>query len=189
MGVVPPESLASSQAPFADAAAIIFGGNWYLVISLAASIVCLGTLNAWVLTSGQIALGAATDGHLPELFGTKNAQGAPKWALTISSLGMLPVLLVTLNHDLIAQVNFIIDISVTAVLFLYVMSVASYLKLFWRGGPKPLLIGTCALAFCGWALYSSGLKMIGFAACITLAGLPIYLWRTRTRLLPTAEEA
>jgi len=189
MGVVPPEALASSQAPFADAAAIIFGGNWYLVISLAASIVCLGTLNAWVLTSGQIALGAAKDGHLPELLSAKNERGAPKWALVVSSLGMLPVLLVTLNKDLISQVNFIIDVSVTAFLFVYVMSVASYLKLFWRDGLKTIMIGTGALAFCAWALYSSGIKMVCLAGCITLAGLPVYLWKNRTSLQPVPEEA
>ena len=71
LGVVPPETLAASKAPFADAAQIIFGGNWYLLISIAAAIVCLGTLNAWVLTSGQIALGAANDGHFPQFFAVK----------------------------------------------------------------------------------------------------------------------
>ena len=120
MGVVPPQALAQSKAPFADAAQIIFGGNWYIVISIAASIVCLGTLNAWVLTSGQIALGAAYDGHLSKLFTIKNSHGAPKWGLIVSSLGMIPILIVTLNQDLIAQVNLIIDVSVTAFLFVYV---------------------------------------------------------------------
>ncbi|MCE5293440.1 MAG: amino acid permease [Chlamydiales bacterium] len=182
MGVVPPEALAASKAPFADAAAIIFGGNWYIVISLAASIVCLGTLNAWVLTSGQIALGAASDGHLPNFFTTKNARGAPKWALLISSLGMVPVLFLTLNKSLIEQVTFIIDVSVTAFLFVYVMSVLSYLKLFAKKSASCLVIGLGALSFCGWALYSSGLQMVLLASCITLTGLPVYLIRHRKRL-------
>ncbi len=179
MGVVAPESLAQSKAPFADAAQIIFGGNWYLIISLAASVVCLGTLNAWMLTSGQIALGAAEDGHLPKLFTTKNAKGAPKWGLIISSLGMLPVLLVTLNSDLIEQVTFIIDVSVTAFLFVYVMSVLSYLKLFWNKGIGAIFIGIGAFSFCAWALYSSGIKMVALASLITLAGLPVYLLKSR----------
>lgn len=188
MGVVPPASLAQSKAPFADAAAIIFGGNWYLVISLAASIVCLGTLNAWVLTSGQIALGASADGHLPKLFSITNSRGAPKWALIISSLGMTPVLLVTLNKDLIEQVNFIIDVSVTAFLFVYVLSVCSYLKLFWNSHVCKA-IGLGALAFCGWALYSSGLMMVALAGLITLTGLPIYLWKKRSQLRNIEEAA
>ncbi len=181
MGVVAPENLAQSKAPFADAAQIIFGGNWYLIISLAASIVCLGTLNAWMLTSGQIALGAASDGHLPKIFTVKNAKGAPKWGLILSSLGMVPVLLVTLNADLIEQVTFIIDVSVTAFLFVYVLSVLSYIKLFWKKGVTEMFIGTGALSFCTWALYSSGLKMVALASLITLAGLPIYLWKNRKK--------
>jgi APA family basic amino acid/polyamine antiporter len=184
MGVVPPAVLVQSSAPFADAAQIIFGGDWYRMISIAASIVCLGTLNAWVLTSGQIALGAASDGHLPRFFTVKNRQGAPKWALLISSLGMIPVLIATLNQGLIAQVNFIIDISVTAFLFIYILSVLSYIKLLWqkRAGSCNVvscLIGAGALVYCGWALYSSGLKMVALASLIALTGLPIYLWKNR----------
>lgn len=186
MGVVPPETLAFSKAPFADVARIVFGGNWHVVISVAASIVCLGTLNSWILTSGQIASGAASDGHFPKFFTVKNVRGAPTWGLIISSLGMIPVLLATLNQNLIEQVNLIIDVSVTAFLFIYTLSVFSYMKLFWKkktGGFNitNILLGISALAFCGWALYSSGLKMIGLASLITLAGVPVYLWKNRAQ--------
>lgn len=185
MGVVPPETLAHSKAPFADAAQIIFGGNWYLLISLCASIVCLGTLNAWVLTSGQIALGAANDGHLPNWFAEKNSRGAPRWGLIISSVGMVPVLFATLNSSLIEHINFIIEVSVTAFLFIYLLSVLSYLRLFWKGGEAEKLniggkiIGVGALLFCGWALYSSGIHMIAYAALVPLTGLPIYYWKKK----------
>ena len=183
MGVVSPSVLAQSKAPFADAAQIIFGGNWYIFISITAAIVCLSTLNAWVLTSGQIALGAAYDGHFPKFFAIKNAYGAPKWALMISAMGMIPVLALTLNRDIITQITLIIDVSVTAFLFVYVLSVLSYLKLFWKDSLthklniNSILIGTGAMLFCAWALYSSGMKMVGLATLITLTGLPVYLWK------------
>jgi len=185
MGVVPPEALAKSKAPFADAAQIIFGGNWYLAISIAAAVVCMGTLNAWVLTSGQIALGAATDGHLPKFFSVKNSFGAPKWGLIFSSLGMIPVLIATMNQDLIQQINLIIDVSVTAFLFIYVLSTLSHLKICIESqNTKGVLIGLFALSFCGWALYSSGILIVTFAALIPLTGLPFYLLKRRTRLTP-----
>ena len=183
MGVVPAETLAHSKAPFADAAQIIFGGNWYIFISIAASIVCLGTLNAWVLTSGQIALGAAYDGHLPKFFTVKNAHGAPKWGLIISSLGIIPVLALTMNHSLIERINFMIDVCVTAFLFIYALSVMSYLKLFWKNNAVGIALGAGALIFCGWALYASGIKMVALASLVTLTGLPIYLWKNRRQLL------
>jgi APA family basic amino acid/polyamine antiporter len=180
-GVVPQDVLAQSKAPFADAAQIIFGGNWYLVISIAASIVCFGTLNAWVLTSGQIALGAASDGYLPRLFMAKNKNDAPKWGLLVSSLGMIPVLALTVSKDFISQVNLIVDLSVTAFLFIYTLSVLSYLKLFLRSEKganiKAIILGVAALSFCGWALYSAGLKMVVMATLISLSGVPVYLFK------------
>lgn len=185
MGVVPPEALAKSKAPFADAAQIIFGGNWYLAISIAAAVVCMGTLNAWVLTSGQIALGAATDGHLPKFFSVKNSFGAPKWGLIFSSVGMIPVLIATMNQNLIEQINLIIDVSVTAFLFIYVLSTLSHLKICIQSqNTKGILIGLFALCFCGWALYSSGILIVTFAALIPLTGLPFYLFKRRTQLTP-----
>lgn len=187
MGVVPPAALVASKAPFADAAAIIFGGNWFWVISLAASIVCLGTLNAWVLTSGQIALGAANDGHFPKFFKIKNKAGAPFWGLIISSLGILPILFLMLDLSLAEQVNRIIDISVTAFLFIYILSVLSYIKILWRKSRAGtidllgILIGLGALLFCLWALYASGIKMVGWATLIPITGLPIYLWNKKKK--------
>jgi len=195
MGVIPPAHLSHSKAPFADAAAIIFGGNWYILISIAAAIVCLGTLNAWVLTSGQIALGAANDGHLPKIFKLKNKFNAPITSLLISSLGMVPFLILTLDVNLINQVNKIIDISVTAFLFVYVMSTLSYIKLFWKDPVRnaidyrALIIGVSALVFCGWALWSSGLKTVGLALIITLTGVPIYLWRRKGQFIKKTKPA
>lgn len=188
MGVVPPQALMASKAPFADAASIIFGGNWFLIISVAASIVCLGTLNAWILTSGQIALGAAQDGHFPSFFKTKNKTGAPFWGLIISSLGIVPILFLMMDLSLVDQINQVIDISVTAFLFIYLLSVLSYLKLLWKKiqlgkiDILAVLIGFGALLFCLWALYASGIKMVGFATLIPIAGLPVYLWNRRKHL-------
>lgn len=186
MGVVPPESLLQSKAPFADAASIIFGGNWHLWISVIASLVCLGTLNAWVLTSGQIALGAANDGHFPQFFSRKNKNGAPVWSILISVLGMIPVLALTMDMSLISQINFMIDVSVTAFLFVYLLCTCAYWKLFILQENKTVSLGTLfvgigAFCFCVWALWGAGLKMVSLALLISLSGLPIY-WIKKYRM-------
>lgn len=183
MGVLPSSVLLHSPAPFSDAASVIFGGNWHIFISLAAAIVCIGTLNAWVLTSSQIALGAANDGHLPALFSVKNKNNVPIWGLVISSAGIVPILILTLDIDLISQVNRIIDVSVTAFLLVYLASVFSCLKLTIEDQRTKkhlridVLIGILALMFCGWALWSSGVKMVCYALLITATGMPIYFWQ------------
>ncbi len=187
MGVLPSSLLTHSVAPFSDAASVIFGGNWHIFISLAAAIVCIGTLNAWVLTSSQIALGAANDGHFPAIFSVKNKNNVPIWGLVISSMGIIPILLLTLDVDLIAQVNTIIDVSVTAFLLIYLGCVVSYLKLWavdWQAKKSKIIecvIGIFALIFCGWALWSSGFTVVFYALLITGTGIPIYVWKQNNR--------
>ena len=185
MGILHPKVLAASRTPFADAAQIMFGGNWHLLFSITAAIVCLGNLNVWTLTSGQIALGSANDGHLPKFFAKKNASNTPKWGIIISSLGMVPVLFIAMNHAFISVVGFLIDICVTSFLFIYLLSVLSYLKIFWKDQVTGkvsviyLLIGFFAMLFCLWILYSSGIKMTLYASLIVVAGLPMYFWKIK----------
>jgi APA family basic amino acid/polyamine antiporter len=176
MGVVPIDELKVSKAPFADATRMIFGGNWHLAIAAVASVVCIGTLNAWILTSGQIALGAAQDRLFPAFFGRQNAQGAPIWGVIISCMGVIPLLFFTLNTDLAEQLNKIIEISVTAFLFVYGLCVISYLKISYQQQAPFIkkLLGWLALDFCGWTLMASDWTMVGLAVLVFASGIPVY---------------
>lgn len=186
MGIIPGTVLSHSNAPYADAAQAVFGGSWYLLISIAASIICLGTLNAWMLTSGQIALGLSQDRFLPAFFSKKNKYGAPVWGLFASCMGIIPLLLLTANKSLAAQVLTIIDFSVTAFLFVYGMCCLAFIKLLLqrvtlpRSRIFPLLYGCIALVFCSWVLYETSLFTMLIASLFTLSGLPLYIRYRRT---------
>lgn len=158
MGVVPNAQLMQSQAPYSDASRIIFGGNWNLLIALLASIVCIGTLNAWMLTSGQIALGLAQDGLMPAFFARKNKFGAPYYGLMISALGMVPFLVLTLSNNLAQQINTIIDISVTTFLFVYLICILAFLKILKKQHSATRfqwIYGLAAFVFCAWIIITS----------------------------------
>lgn len=176
MGVVPPAELQGSTAPFTDVTRIIFGGNWHHVISIVASIVCIGTLNAWILTSGQIALGAAQDRLFPKLFSYQNKHEAPVWGIVLSTLGVIPLLFFTLQDSLIQQLMKIIDISVMAFLLVYGLCIVSYLKLcYQRQMPfMKKLLGWLAAAFCIWTLLASDWIMLGLSLLVFITGIPIY---------------
>lgn len=178
MGAVPGQELMQSKAPYADATRIVFGGNWHIVISLIASIVCIGTLNAWVLASGQIALGLAQDGLMPAFFSRKNRHGAPYWALFISCAGILPLLILTSTENLAKQMVAIIDFSVIAFLFVYGTCCLAFLKLLTQQKTSlwQLFYGSSALLFCGWVIYETPLQTLFIASCFTLSGVPVYLW-------------
>ncbi len=179
MGAIPSQTLMVSKAPYADTTQFIFGGNWHLLISLIASIVCIGTLNAWMLASGQIALGLAQDGLMPPLFGKTNRHGAPSFAILVSCAGIIPLLFLTQNENLSQQINTIIDFSVTAFLFVYFICCLVYLKILLQQKNKASfwqwLSVLLALAFCGWVITATPLKTVAISSLFVLSGLPIYL--------------
>lgn len=185
MGLIPGDVLMHSTAPYVDVAQIVFGGHWHLVISAIASIVCIGTLNAWVLTSGQIALGLAEDKFVPSFFGKKNKNDAPYGSLLVSCGGIIPLLLLTSNASIAGQITAIIDFSVVAFLFVYLISCLSFFKLFLqtKEKQKPFvwLFGLIATAFCIWVIYETSLKTLMIASLFTLSGLPVYLFWYRPK--------
>ena len=180
MGLVPGKELVNSKAPYVDAAQIIFGGGWYLVVSTIASIICIGTLNAWILASGQVSLGLAEDGLMPKIFAQKNNHNAPIWGILTSCIGIIPLLFLTTNESLAQQINAIIDFSVIAFLFVYLMCSLAFLKLLIQKKIechlRQWLFGLIATGFCLWIIYETPMKTLAIASLFVLSGLPLYLF-------------
>jgi basic amino acid/polyamine antiporter, APA family len=185
MGIVSPQDLLQSKAPYADAAERIFGGAWGVPVTFAAIISCLGTLNGYFIIVGRIPYGAAQDGLFPKFFERTTAHGTPYWGVLISSLCSIPLLLLSLQNTLMEQFNFIIELATLLILVVYTISVLAYLKLMIRDGkttfPK-VALGLGALAFSGWALWAASLEMVALSMVIVLLGIPMRLWMTRARV-------
>jgi APA family basic amino acid/polyamine antiporter len=182
MGVIEPSALQKSEAPFADVAKILFGGNWDKIFAGIAVIVCLGTLNAWVLTSGQIALGAAKDHLFPKIFLKQNRFEAPVFAIAISCFGIIPFLFLSMSDTLGGQLEIIIDVSVTAFLFVYIICIISYIKILKEDGEltlSRLFLGLGAIIFCLWAMAGAELYMLGLSFLIILSGVPVYFYQKK----------
>lgn len=181
MGAMPGADLMQSAAPYADTAKLLFHGNWHVGIALIAAIVCIGTLNAWMLASGQIALGLAEDGLFPAFFAKQNRHGAPANALIISCCGIIPILILTMSDSLAQQINAIIDFSVAAFLFVYAICCLAYVKLLWQERNKTSLwqwlYGVGALAFCVVVIVATPMKTLLFSSLFVVSGVPIYYYR------------
>jgi APA family basic amino acid/polyamine antiporter len=177
MGLIPGAELQNSSAPYVDASQRLFGGKWHLFISLAASIVCIGTLNAWVLTSGQISLGLAQDKLMPKFFAKTNKRKAPYASIICSCIGVLPLLVLTANKNIAAQVTSVIDFSVTSFLFIYVLCSIVNLILSWQEKKIcSIIISLIAVIFCGWVIFETSFTTIMISSLFTLSGIPIYLF-------------
>ncbi|MCC8398618.1 MAG: amino acid permease [Rickettsia endosymbiont of Labidopullus appendiculatus] len=184
IGLVPTKDLIHSTVPYVDAAQIIWGKKSALIISLIASIICIGTLNAWMLISGQIALGLAQDGLMPAFFAKKNKNGAPVWSLVICCLGILLLLIMTISEDLLQQIRKVIDFSVISILFVYLACSIAFLKLLFTKSdkfvPYEWLIAIGSIIFCLWIIYKTPLMNVIISISFILSGIPVYfLWYKR----------
>lgn len=178
MGVVPGSTLMHTAAPYMEATRLLFGGNWHIVISAIAAIICIGTLNAWTLASGQIALGIAEDGLMPKVFAKKNTAGAPFVGLLVSCAGLIPLLLLTYKENIAHQILLIVDFSVTAFLFVYLMCCLAFLKLAYKNRQlRTWIVGLGASGFCLWILSQTDLKILAIATLFIASGIPLYLFQ------------
>lgn len=184
MGVIPSAILAQSTAPFVDAINVVAGKNVSYLLSAVASIVCIGTLNAWVLTSAQISLGLAEDKLLPAFFATKNEEESPYISVLISSLGLIPILILTKQESFSEQISYIINFSVIVFLIVYIACCAVYLKLMIKEkNTAKILIGLISIAFCIFAIADSPIRAIldstlfFVSGCIILPFVPFMRYR------------
>lgn len=175
MAVVPPNTLANSSAPYVEATQALFGSEWNIAMGLIAFVTCVGTLNAWVLTSGQIAVEAAKYKLFPAFFSKINKWGSPYISLLVSLLCNLLILCFT--QGLLTQLNTFIDISVIIFIFIYLACTFAYLKITKKSKAGFLfkIIAILAIIFCIWILMFVSLKNLLLCSFFILSAVPVYI--------------
>ncbi|MDE3735985.1 amino acid permease [Pseudomonas resinovorans] len=184
-GVLPPEVLARSTAPFADAARVLVGEWGYHLVAGGAVIACLGALNGWVLLQGQIPMATARDGLLPESLAKTNKHGVPANGLLISGVLVTALVLVDGQGDLVDVFNVIILLGTMTGVVPYAFCTAALLQQlavkpgdFSEGERGRLVaIGVLGFVYSIWALYGTGEQAIFWGFLVLMAGIPLYTWR------------
>lgn len=183
MGVIPQSILLKTEAPYAVATRMIFGSGWDLVIAVFAFIACVGTLNAWVLASGQIALEAGKDGLFPQVFSKVNSRGAPTTSLMIALVCTLGLLMATLTPDILKQMNGIIDLSVLVFLLVYLISACALIKILIKERKRQSLnyffISIIGALFCIWAFVFVSIMQLLICLLFVISGAPVYFHQKR----------
>ena len=187
MGLLPNGELASSTAPFADAAHSAFGPWASKFVAVGAAISCLGALNGMIFVQGQIPFVFARDGLFPPSFSRLSAGGTPIQSFLLS--GVLITLFLSFNYSdsLVDVFTFIILVSTLSVLLPFALSALAEIKfLLGERGSVPvgvwfrsLLIAGLALAYSLWAIVGSGSKAIIWGWLLLLVGALFYFWMKR----------
>ena len=187
-GIIPPAELVQSAAPFADAAARIWGPDAAAFVAAVAAISCFGALNGWVLLQGQMPAAVAKDGLFPKVFARLSRRGTPDFAMIIS--GLFISLLVALNYtkSLAEIFTFVILISTLTVLLPYVFCSLAEIMIRRRqnkelaGLPKAglLLLSTAGFLYSVWAVGGAGEEVVYWGFLLLLSGIPVYVWTKRS---------
>ncbi len=162
MGILPPEELIQSKAPFADAATKIWGpwaGNF---VAAGVLISTFGALNGWILIQGQIPLAAANDKVFPAVFGKQNSKATPAVGILVKAF------------------EFMILLTTISVLIPYIFSSATYaLTISFKKNPRWLIqlsIALVAFIYSMYAVIGAGYEVVYWGFILLLLGIPIYIW-------------
>ncbi len=187
--LVPAATLASSNAPFVDLATHFWGAPAGKLLAVFAAISGFGALNGWVLLQGELPNVLAKNGVFPRIFARDSARFTPTFALLFSS-GLVSILIVmNYQKSMVSVFTFMILLSTTACLVLYLLCSLALLRLQWtghmpapRGGSAALaIIGVIATVFSLWAIVGAGREAVLWGALLLLLGVPLYLWVRLTR--------
>jgi len=187
MGALPREMLASSQAPFADAARIMWG-NWaYYAVGFGAIVSCFGALNGWILVTGQFPPAVARDGLFPARFAALSSRGVPVFAMTVGVV--LVTILLVFNYSgansLVSIFNFTILLSTLATLIPFAFCSLAPILLRRNGVDmsairvRDRIIMTVAFVYSVWAIYGAGAQTVLLGFLLMIAGIPVYVWQRR----------
>ena len=173
MMLVPSDTLASSEAPFVDAAKKL--GPWGAgFIGIGALLSTAGSLNGNILVTGQMPMAVAEDGLAPRILARKNKGHAPVFSLFLSSIAASALLALNLNDNLIEVFTFLISISTLCVLTPYTACALAELKRSWRSAKGWTLIAGLTVAYMIVAAAGSGLGILAWGLFLMAACVPFY---------------
>ncbi|MBS0432765.1 MAG: amino acid permease [Proteobacteria bacterium] len=183
MGLLPAAGLAKSQAPFADAGRLLWGGWGAYLIAGGAAISCLGALNGWLLIAGQFPQAVARDGLFPRMFARESARATPTLGLIIMAVLTSVLVLANYTRGMVGMFTFMVLLSTLSVVVAYLFCAMADVVLAYRSGrPMPLrdLVLACgAFAFSVWAVIGAGEEAVYWTFVLLIVGIPLYVWQTR----------
>lgn len=184
-GVVPPDQLLKSVAPFTDAARIMWGDWGAGAIAAAVIVSSIGALNGWTLMMGQVPMAAAQERLFPPVFGRLSASGVPALGIVISAmLTTAMVLFQTWGAPGVrAFYNLVVSLSTMAAVIPYAFCALAVGLVAARSGAKARIgpVEIIAFAFAMFTVYGCGAEAVLYGLLLLLLGIPVYVWqRQRT---------
>jgi APA family basic amino acid/polyamine antiporter len=194
VGVLSQAALATSSAPFADAANAMWAGtflglSWGKWIALVAIAATLGALNGWIMLTARVSLAAANDGLFPRPFSQVHGKRAtPVFGLVVSSILVSGLVLYNWNVSFGERFTDIVLLATWMTLIAYAYAAAAEVVLFYRERElfswvklgRDTVVAGLAFAYSVWAIWGSGEEWLAKGFMLLLFGIPVFVlmkWR------------
>jgi APA family basic amino acid/polyamine antiporter len=193
--LTPAVELAKSGAPFADVATRFWGGGAGQALAVFAAISGFGALNGWILLQGELPMQLSRRGVFPAVFGKLSRFQTPAAGLAISSLLVTALVLMNYGKSLVEIFTFMILLSTTATLVLYLACALAALVLLRRGaiarGAHTAWLAVAAVLgglYALWTLYGAGPQALLWGLVLLVASIPVFYLMRRVAV-PVPESA
>ena len=192
--LLPQGEVAQSNAPVALFVSYYWNDGLGLFVGLFAAVSCLGALNGFILLQGEMPLMMARSGGFPAWFAKTSGAGIPVRAHILSSLCTSLLLAANYSSSLADLFQFMILLSTSSALVLYLACSLTALRL-QQAGVMPFAPGLAVVAMLGivyslWTLAGAGLDALKWGAALLVIGGVIYAAMRFTRSsVPGADPA
>jgi len=187
--LLPGSQLADASAPLADVIRMFWGDNIASTLALFAFVSGFGALNGWILLQAEMPRVLANEGLFPKVFARESRHGTPGASLVITSLLLTTLVLMNYSRSMVQIFTFIILVSTSTYLVMYLCCALAALKLCWKGllGAEGrrlspfLLIAMLASLYSLWTLFGAGAEEFWWSMALFAVGWPVYWWMQRPR--------
>lgn len=174
IGSVNYAQLESTAAPYDIISQKVFRSSF--LTNFLAFVLCLGSLNAWVLAAGQIALGLSNDKMLPKAFG-KLKHNVPYFSIWLSAIGVGVIWIFCALFGYANQISIVIDALTPAFILVYLLCSLAFIK--YARGFIQYLIGLLSVLFCGFLLCFTSLFSVYLILFLIIMGTIVYIMNVR----------
>ena len=184
-GILPPDEVQNSLAPFSDAAEKLFGGNAKYFVAAGACISTFGALNGWILIQGQMPMAMAMNQSMPKIFAKRNKNDTPTAGIIITSILLSALLFFNQSRSFSNLYSFMVLLTTVTVLISYLATTLVYGYFVWKRKfsfqpkLKTILIFGLGIIFSIWMIIGSGLEAVIWGFLGVLLGIPVYLLSKR----------
>ncbi len=176
--LLPQAEVASSNAPIALFVSHYWSSGLALFIALFAAVSAMGTLNGFILLQGEMPLVMARSGGFPAWFAKLSRAGVPVRAQLLSSLCTTLLLGANYSSTLAQLFQFMILLSTSATLVLYLACALGALRLqqlsLVQFSPVLAVVALLGAIYSIWALAGAGADALKWGAVLLAVGAVLY---------------